>query len=162
MEFYRNILIEYSLIGIVNPKFTREKWNMMQNFKINLSKNVRKNKDRTSLMSELVQIYVMCIMPARCFCCMRKNVSDLHWIMNRLLFMLCADRSMRWACLLLDAQIGQCGENAYWSMRRSSWSISSPDWQPCYENRTPYTLYGPASEIGVCFLVFFPSGQSPS
>ena len=50
MEFYRNFLFEDSLIGIVKPKVTRrnEIWcNFFE--KEDMSKNVRKTQDRTSL-----------------------------------------------------------------------------------------------------------------
>ena len=50
MEFYRIFLFEYSLIGIVKPKFTRrnEIWCRIWEIE-DLSKNVRKKQDRTSL-----------------------------------------------------------------------------------------------------------------
>ena len=50
MEIYRNFLIEYSLIGIVKPKITRrnEIWCRISDIE-DLSKNVRKTQDRTSL-----------------------------------------------------------------------------------------------------------------
>ena len=51
MAFYRNFLIEYSLIGIMKPKFTRRKeiWRRISEIE-DLSKNVRKTQDRTSLI----------------------------------------------------------------------------------------------------------------
>ena len=50
MEFYRNFLFEYSLIGIVKPKFTRRNEIWWRIWEIeDLSKNVRKKQDRTSL-----------------------------------------------------------------------------------------------------------------
>ena len=43
MEFYRNFLFEYSLIGIVKPKFTRRNELRFRNLELeNLSKNVCK------------------------------------------------------------------------------------------------------------------------
>ena len=50
MKFYRNLLFQYSLIGIVKPKFTRrnEIWCRIWEIE-DLSKNVRKKQDRTSL-----------------------------------------------------------------------------------------------------------------
>ena len=50
MEFYRNFLFEYSLIGIVKPKFTRrnEIWCRIWE-KEDLSKNVHKKQDRSFL-----------------------------------------------------------------------------------------------------------------
>ena len=50
MEFYRNFLFEYSLIGIVKLKSTRsnEIWYRIWEME-DLSKNVRKKQDRTSL-----------------------------------------------------------------------------------------------------------------
>ena len=50
MEFYRNFLFEYSLIGIVKPKFTwrNEIWCRILEIE-DLSKNVRKKQDRASL-----------------------------------------------------------------------------------------------------------------
>mgnify|MGYP003687834091 CR=1 FL=1 len=51
MEFYRNFLFEYSLTGIVKPKFTRrnEIWCIIWKIE-DLSKNVHKKQDRTPLM----------------------------------------------------------------------------------------------------------------
>ena len=50
MEFYCNFLLEYSLMGIVKPKFTRRNEIWCRILKIEaLSKNVRKTQDRTSL-----------------------------------------------------------------------------------------------------------------
>ena len=55
MEFYRNFLIEYSLIGIVKPKFTKrnEIWCKISEIE-DLSKNVRKSQEQTSLSSRLL------------------------------------------------------------------------------------------------------------
>ena len=50
MEFYCNFLIEYSLIDIVKPKFTRRNEMRCRILEIeDLSKNLRKTQDRTSL-----------------------------------------------------------------------------------------------------------------
>ena len=50
MEFYRNFLFQYSLIGIVKPKFFRRNEIRCRIWEIeDLSKNVRKKQDRTSL-----------------------------------------------------------------------------------------------------------------
>ena len=50
MEIYRNFLFEYSIIGILKSKFTRiyEIWCRILEIQ-DLSKNVRKTQDRTSL-----------------------------------------------------------------------------------------------------------------
>ena len=50
MEYYRNFLFDYSLIGIVKSKFTRrnEIWCRIWEVE-DMSKNVRKEQDRTSL-----------------------------------------------------------------------------------------------------------------
>ena len=50
MEFYPNFLFEYSLMGIVKPKFTQrnEIWCRILEIE-DLSKNVRKTQGRTSL-----------------------------------------------------------------------------------------------------------------
>ena len=57
MEFYRNFLFEYCLMGIEKPKFTRrnEIWCRILEIE-DLSKNVRKTQDRTSLNLKLYGI----------------------------------------------------------------------------------------------------------
>ena len=62
MEFYCNFLFQYSLIGIVKPKFFRrnEIWFWIRIWEIeDLSKNVRKKQDRTSLtwLSKIYMVY---------------------------------------------------------------------------------------------------------
>ena len=56
MAFYGNFLFEYSLIGIVKPKFTRrnEIWCRIWEIE-DLSKNVRKKQDRTSLSRSVIR-----------------------------------------------------------------------------------------------------------
>ena len=50
--FCRNFLFQYSLIGIVKPKFTRKNEIWCRIWEIeDLSKNVRKTQDRTSLIT---------------------------------------------------------------------------------------------------------------
>ena len=57
MEFYPNILIEYSFIVIVKPKFTRRNEIRCRILEIDdLSKNVRKMQDRMSLTPELLTL----------------------------------------------------------------------------------------------------------
>ena len=58
IEFYRNFLFQYSLIGIVKPKFTRRNGIWCRIWEIeDLSKSVRKKQDRTSLIY-LLQIVI--------------------------------------------------------------------------------------------------------
>ena len=60
MEFYHNVLIEYSLTGIVKPKFDAE----FQKYKI-WQKKLRKTQDRTSLSNLHVKYSLMYTIPQR-------------------------------------------------------------------------------------------------
>ena len=83
MEIYRNFLFEYSLMGILKPKFTRknEIWCIILEKQV-LSKKLRKTQERTSLTKFqffLFEIKVKSKVNAKI------NMKIIHFIFNSFL-----------------------------------------------------------------------------